>query len=558
MAGLGLWFLTPLLLLWTALSAGATTHVPLIGVPKQLSFHYLTTPRLSRQSAPAVLLTATEASVLAAVNPSTGQISWRHQLEGLQGFDAEDDRVCAWQSHRVSCFEAGTGYLIWDQNIPSADALQSLVLAQQSVTAWTNQTVYAFSSTGEPLAPVAAAHTVALLEHNRAVSLDPTSKKISARSLSDPAEHAELSSGHEDFVLLKQGIVVLKKGALTSVCPDAASIKKTNSRSLKSSNTYTSLQRLSSRYLLGFHSAGKADIIRLDEAACQLEAVNSFKDSTPDAVYHPSFDRAGDLQVSRLAYSDKLHLGLLTIYSTTLSKWGDKGYIQGSTLPLKQGLHGSLVTHATEVAPPENKDFPQTVSRSVWVTSSGHLASSFGGAQTPAWVREEGLATLSGDVDPVWLDVSRERLSHAIPPNETPLSQVLRYAGLLRDYVVSLPTDLWWYVLGVDAPQADSGLDPLTAQFGFKKLAVVASDRGKVYALDLMTKGPPLDLGNTHIVWQTFLGAGSKDVAPASEIKWSQMVLDSNSKILLLGSKVCHRLNKSWVLCSLADPDDLK
>lgn len=541
MEGKSLW--QPLLLLLLlAVGISGATHVPFIGVPKQIAFHYITSQRIGRESAPATLLTATESSVLAGVNPSTSQISWRHQLEGLKGFDAEEDRVCTWQDQRVSCFEAGTGYLIWDrallqQEQSSTETFEGLRLRGQAVTAWTSSAVYSFTSTGEAQAPVHIVNTVGLLDNDIVISQNPSNHRLSSTFLADPsAATSELPSDQDASLLLGQAVVTLKKGSLTSICPDASNSKKIQTRSLKSSASYTSIQRLSADYLLALHSEGRADVVKLVEG-CQLELINNFKDAAPSAVYSSNLDRAGDLQVSRLAYSENLHLGLLTIFSTTISKWGNKGYIQGSTLPLNQTLHGALTAHVTEVAPPENKDYPQTISRSVWITSSGHVASSFGGAQTPAWVREEGLSTLSSAVDPVWLDVSRERLSHAIPDaSETVVGQVVRYLGLMKEYGLSLPTSLWWYIFGVEPLPIDSGLDPLTAQFGFKKLALVASTRGKVFALDLMTKGPPMDLGNTHIVWQAFL-AGSRGEPIASEILWSQMSM-KNDKVLLVGSKV--------------------
>lgn len=536
----------PLALL--ACGAAEAVHVPMMGVPQQLSFHYLTSERVSRESAPATLLTATEASVLASVNPSTGQISWRQQLEGLQGFDALGERVCTWQEHKLACFEAATGYLIWDYALPSTEKAQGVKVIQDAVQAWTDSHFHLFSLSGQLLQSSEAVGVQGTLSsNNKAVLQDPASTRLSLLDVSDPTNSpSELSPGQDDYLILDHGIVTLKKGSMQPFCPDPSNPKKLHGKALKSSFTYTSIQRMSGQHLLGLHSEGQAEVVQLTDD-CQLEVLNNFKDAAPDAQYSPSIDRNGELHVARLAYSPNLHLGLVTIYSSVKSDWGDKGYIQGSTLPLNEKKHGPLLSFVTEVAPPDKSSGkPQTISRSVWVSSSGQVASCFGGAQSPAWVREEGLAALSSEVQPVWLDVSKERLSHAIPSSESIVGQAIRYLELMREYTFSLFPQLWRYIFHVPVIHADNGLDPLTAQFGFKKLAIVPSQKGSVFALDLMTRGPPLDLGNTHIVWNTHL-----DTAGAG-IQWKQMVLDDN-KVLLLGIKVSlprtKDISRSFGLC---------
>lgn len=531
-------------LLAASLPLNSCTHVPLTGVPRELSYHYLTSARTDRSSAPSTLFAVTESDVLASVNPSTGQIAWRHQLKGIGGYEAKDDRVCAWQEHKVNCFEAVSGFLLWDHDFHHQDgsSVKGLKMTDDAVLAWDDQHLHTLAAASGSLErSELAPGIVGMLADNSPVATDASSGALlvyaNGQPDGQPASAKQLASHAEQFVILDKGAVSLSSsGYLTPECPNAAA-SLLSSKHFKSSHTYTSIQRASGDHILALHSNGHGQILKLMDD-CSLDARSSFNDAAPDAVYASSIDRNGDVHVARLTFSKMLKMGMITIYSSTKTDWGEKGYIQGSTLPVNTAKQDKLSFFAVEVAPPDinANTRPSTVSRSVWVTGSGQVGSSFGGAQTPAWMREEGLASLASDVEPVWLDVSKERLNHAIPPHETFIEQVQRHAGLLTEYLTALPNQVTSYLLGKTAASTDPGMHPLTAQFGFKKLAIVASDKGSIFALDMMTKGPPLDLGTTHVVWKNLIAPVSGD-DEGEKLRFTQMQL-SGKKLLVLGSKV--------------------
>lgn len=268
-----------------------------------------------------------------------------------------------------------------------------------------------------------------------------------------------------------------------------------------------------------------------------------FREQIPLATYSGIIDRNGEVYVMRIHYADHMGLALVSTYSSVPTSFSPKGLVTGSSFPFSPNAHGSLTsivaaelaiggsTAATGDEAEDIKARQHRLSRAVLLTTSGSLQlwiTSTSNERTPQWSLELGLADLGKEAI-TWVDVSRDRsLAHG--QTET------AYRALREGYVerwqrhgkqlVNLVTGTEWSKFAkkeywMTTSVSKSNQDWLTRSFGFKKLAIIASERGTLTAVDVLSPSATATEA-VPIVWQT-LGIALND--PRDRVIWKKLLV---------------------------------
>jgi hypothetical protein len=156
---------------------------------------------------------------------------------------------------------------------------------------------------------------------------------------------------------------------------------------------------------------------------------------------------------------------------------------------------------------------PRIVSRQLLITETGSLQ--LWQAESMNWKREEGLAHVA---DVGFLDVQQSKSEGRISSGGT-WERWTRHLGLIGgwrpDVSVSQFVDL--FLAGNDGDVAKEDRDWLKESFGFRKWAVLASELGKLYALDL---------GSGDVVWERIVVSPGK----FARVSWKKVVIVGDEK----------------------------
>jgi hypothetical protein len=156
---------------------------------------------------------------------------------------------------------------------------------------------------------------------------------------------------------------------------------------------------------------------------------------------------------------------------------------------------------------------PTIISRQLLATESGSLQ--LWQAETLNWKREEGLSHVA---DAGFFDV-RQSKSVGNLLSEGTRERSIRHLGLISrwrpDVSVTQLVDM--FLTGKEKNEASEDRDWLRESFGFRKWAVLASELGKLYCLDL---------GNGDVVWERFV------VSPgtSTRVLWKKMAVAHDEK----------------------------
>ncbi|KAG8835265.1 hypothetical protein FRC17_004572 [Serendipita sp. 399] len=541
-------------------------HQQYVGIPSVHS--NALAPRLHRigsvqpgTPAQSVLLTATKKNVLAAINPSEGNIG----LVTLSGHGGATARI----------YEAINGNLIWEAHLhdpltghlagsapgePTGaaiefDAIDVFILSNghtvRRISGATGETMWGWTSpdltssifftslirTENALYAIGVSKGFASLSIH-VTSLDPkTGEVLHAAGIPSSINSAELihglKLGGSSTISQTAGIAWLEKGSLKHVLltPNLEAKYLTKHISNKY-GPYSNLRDLSlaeKGYVIAFleqkeNAKESTHIYRMDMDGLGLTKVGDFEDtssSNPFTVYAGGTDRQGRVYISKLSHSATLRVGVLAKWYgfTDIKIFGQaasyevfapdavngRGMTTGFTFEYDYGLHGRINFATVDVANPSEYVY---VSRVFLTTTTGGIHQ--WKQEQLSWVREESLteinAIATADLPEIAVD------SHLLykTKHETFVQRLYRQ---LRD-AKALPSYLFHFVQRFltgtySKPVASlANLDEPGALwrdvYGFKKVIVAATSTGKVFGIET-SKG--------KIVWNIKLGAGSPDAS---------------------------------------------
>lgn len=216
---------------------------------------------------------------------------------------------------------------------------------------------------------------------------------------------------------------------------------------------------------------------------------------------------------TRVHYSSSSQLASMQTWTMQASPHSEAGTVFGSTFAFNPIHHGPILHVASEIAP---RTTHSLLFRVCLVTASGSFQSWLGGGLQ--WSREEGLAHLT--VDERSPSVAFLPISWAAS-SSSDLSIDFTAAGLLRaaQAAVSKPLE----VLGLSPrTQVSTRLsrDWLGDAFGYRKLVIVASEYGKIYALDLGNGG--------KFIWTTYvlpMRSATADRSSPRKLVWKKIAV---------------------------------
>lgn len=327
-------------------------------------------------------------------------------------------------------------------------------------------------------------------------------------------------------------------------------------------------------------SDGLAEVLKVS-ADAKFASFWEFEEDAHDAVYAGTYDRQGRAYLQRIFFSRAQHL-LNFHFLWADANNGGEGQVSGFSFQWDHDLHGNV--HAATFEASQVGQY-QLATRTVLVTSSGSVRMLL--EDQHQWIVEEGLTQTT---HATFVDLPEKKLTDipggaASLDNEGFVRRVVRHVISLKDlpqYTVAFATRFATGSYGsleqlglsksasassaaaatttmvkegnkparkrADQEQKPTSLAPRVASanttsslfrdpFGFRKLVVVATAKGKVYALDTLTKDT--------VVWEKSLigyGDGEGEHEPHISIKLMQTVrelsTDGKSPLLAIVAEV--------------------
>ncbi|SOV08041.1 related to EMC1 - member of a transmembrane complex required for efficient folding of proteins in the ER [Ustilago sp. UG-2017a] len=342
---------------------------------------------------------------------------------------------------------------------------------------------------------------------------------------------------------------------------------------------------LSNRGLfIGRRSDGLAEVLKVS-ADAKFTSFWEFEEDAHDAVYAATYDRQGRAYLQRIFFSRSQHLMNFHFLWVDAKNGGD-GQVSGFSFQWDHDLHGNV--HAATFEASQVGQY-QLATRTVLVTSSGSVRMLL--EDQHQWILEEGLTQTTHIA---FVDLPEKKLT-TIPGGAASLDhegfvhRLIRHTLSLKDlpqytvaFVTRFATGSYGSLeqLGLSSSNSASpatstsapatttmvkegnkparqkqeqekkptSLAPRVADanttsqlfrdpFGFRKVVVVATAKGKLYALDTIAK-------NT-VLWEKSLigyGEGEGELEPKINIKFMQTVrelsTDGKSPLLAIVAEV--------------------
>lgn len=305
-------------------------------------------------------------------------------------------------------------------------------------------------------------------------------------------------------------------------------------------------------YFVAVRRDATAEVLQVDERGSLISAWQ-FEEPAHDAVYDGSFDRAGDAFVSRVAFTRAQQLLALNFLWADARVGPDRGQVSGMSFQYDHDMHGDVIAAPFEAI----RQGPHTLAtRIVIVTASGSVQLYHNGEQK--WRLEQGLAetthTALVDLPDRTLGPAAvsARFAHAPAPvleHEGLVRRVVRHvsttrrelpalaaaaAAALREFALARISSLLDVrrtfrrlppAAGAAAVTNDSVLDaPVRVasnesalalfhdHFGFRKVVVASTARGRLYGIDQ-------SLDASAMLWErSIAGFGAGEGAPAPRV----------------------------------------
>lgn len=334
---------------------------------------------------------------------------------------------------------------------------------------------------------------------------------------------------------------------------------------------------------IGRRSDGLAEVLKVS-ADAKFTSFWEFEEDAYDAVYAGTYDRQGRAYIQRVFFSRSQHL-LNFHFLWADANNGGEGQVSGFSFQWDHDMHGNV--HAATFEASQVGQY-QLATRTVLVTSSGSVRMLL--EDQHQWILEEGLTQTTHTA---FIDLPEKKLT-AIPGGAASLDRegfvgrLARHTLSLKDlpqYAIAFATrfatgsygsSLEQLGLAKSAKATTSAAAPATTTmvkqgskpakqkpetekkptslaprvadanttsalfrdpFGFRKVVVVATAKGKLYALDTIAKDA--------VVWEKSLigyGDGEGEHEPAVNIKLMQTVrelsTDGKSPLLAVVAEV--------------------
>ena len=526
-------------------------HYDLLGLP-QSSTTFFHRPR--KQEKASLLYSLSDLGILGAVNPSNGAIVWRQPLtanttNGAGFLRAGDGQswLCSAHGKSAHSWDALTGRNLWwrdfEGEIKDLEILELTGDGRKDVLALlhsdsatilrrlrgdTGDVVWEFTDSGRDI-PLQVSTNI---ESVFAVSLhgSPMSYtlKVSALDIQTGARTDEIILGTKGEVRGPEDVMFV--GA-NSAAPIIAWVDPTMSK--------LHVNVIGTKSKLDF--ALPPDTVSVDVHAPHLSQSNPHflvhtRTTTGNRaeVYHVNLKNnnvAKAYDLPHLAGTGAISTSSAgaNVYFTRITE--DELILVDSTShgvlgrwPFKPGSDTQALTAATEVLP---KGGDAYAIRSAVTTSSDDWVMVRNGEVD--WTRHEGMA---GAVAGAWAEIpDPENLSNVLDeeahtsPLDAYIHRVKRHIDDLQylpGYLTALPSRLLGSILGTGSDPHSQDL--ATDTFGFRKIIILATQRGRLYALDTGNKG--------NVIWsrQAFeISAGQVwEVA-------DMLVDDSKGEVLVLG-----------------------
>ncbi|CCA66499.1 hypothetical protein PIIN_00183 [Serendipita indica DSM 11827] len=511
--------------------------------------------------AQAIYLAATKKNVLAALNPAEGNVVWRRQFDeddALVGFKANMDGLVSLSGNggaTARIYEAINGNLIWENHLhdPATGHLAGAAPGEPTGTAIEFDSIDVFilsnghtvrrlsGATGDTLwgwtSPDMASSTfltslvrtenalyvLGISKGIRAFSIHITSLDAATGTLLHSAEITANIDSADAFQVLKlgpaigvcktAGVVWLESGSLKQVLlTPGLEAKYLNKPSGNKYGPYVALKGLQVTER-GYVSAileekdGQKDavhIYKMDLGGLGLTKVGDFEPSpstTPYTTYAGGIDREGRAYVSKLAHSSTLRSASYEVFAPDAVN--GRGMTTGFTFEYDSSAHGEITFAALDVANPSEYIY---VSRIILSTSTGAIQQ--WQQETNHWSREESLTEIEAvaalDLPEATVD---SRLMYTAM-EETPIQRITRQVRDMKDLPFYLFRFIQRFMTGKYSTVPTSGSNTAGSLwrdlYGFKKVLVIATARGKVFGIET-NKGT--------IVWSEKLGANSPDLS---------------------------------------------
>ncbi|PWN47696.1 DUF1620-domain-containing protein [Violaceomyces palustris] len=312
-------------------------------------------------------------------------------------------------------------------------------------------------------------------------------------------------------------------------------------------------------------SDGLGQVLKLDSNA-KLVPVWEFEEEAYDAVYHGTYDRKGNAYVNRIFFSRAQHLLNFHVFWAD-AKNGGEGQVTGSSFQWDHDLHGNVLAAPFEAS--QMSQF-QLITRAVFVTSSGSVQLLQDNRHQ--WIIEEGLSQTSAVA---LIDLPERKLSSleggaATLERESFIDRLVRHVVSLQDLPEYLFNFAQRFVTGSygafeqakslsSSPSSSSSSSSATTTivsqpgkgavrkvtndvppptsvaprvassnstsslyrdpFGFRKLIVATTKKGKIYAMDSSRK--------EAYIWEKSLvgyGQGEGELEPVTSVRQLSLV----------------------------------
>ncbi|TDL26922.1 DUF1620-domain-containing protein [Rickenella mellea] len=537
-------------------------HKPLIGVPLTGSlatapvFHRVGShdPNGTTQS---VILTATASNVLGALEPASGNLTWRHIYEPEDPvilFRAREDIVVSLSGPGGSTFrsfDALTGQLISEKrlhrpdtgrlfepaNLGSHVAFPALkddtgrkstdvfVLTNgcelRRIDAMTGEVKWTWSATEEQKSFIVFSRVVSTPSAVYAIGLTKTPKsympRIEAISpttgevLASADLPGNIQNGLAEFMVISDStddkisplVIWLESGTMkTAALQPSLKGKVLSARGA----VYKSIKDvgLSDRGLfVALQSDDSARIIKIDDNGPGVKSIHDFADSATSTGYTESMfagglDKSGYPYVGRFFWSHNVGQAAAHVYSPHLVE--GRGMVTGYTFSFDTNLHGTIEHVALDTANPKQYT---VLARLFLTTSTG--AVQLWQHDRIQWTREESLSEIKA-AEFVELPERKAVVGVHAEEHETFGARLIRQLADGKEFPTYAVNFAKRFATGSYASVTNSAVTSANSTdqlyrdtFGFRKIIVAATSRGKIYGINS---------SNGAIIWSRILGLG--------------------------------------------------
>ncbi|KAI0686950.1 hypothetical protein BC835DRAFT_1408443 [Cytidiella melzeri] len=498
-----------------------------------------------------LVLAATASNVLAALHPENGTIAWRYLFD-------DEDRILAFKKHghlvatmsgtggaALRLFDVSSGHLLLELQLHRPEAgrlLEPEIIGLSLAFDSDASNVYALTNghtvrrvdtkTGEVQWGWSAPDQTSLniyttvLPTSSAVYVIGLSKSFASYTLHimalSPSDGTVLATvdvpskigdGPESILFAKRlgrgnevaRVAWLEGGKIQSVglTPELKEKPATVKGAAYEKLIDTGLSEHGMFVAIKDDGAGR--VIKLNEDGTGLKVIWEYKDSVKadhytGSMYSGGIDKDGHPYVARVFWSHVFRQASAHVFAPHLAE--GKGLVTGYTFPFKTSQHGIIGHVAVDAA--TLQDY-QVVARIVVSTSTGGLQ--LWQQDQLQWSREEGLVDIRA-AEFVELPERQVIASGINQEAETFLERLQRQITEARDFPQYIAHFVNRFVTGsyesvsgpiVPISKTNDTIALVRDAFGFRKIIIAATSRGKVYGIDS---------SSGEIIWSRVFGLG--------------------------------------------------